>query len=245
MAATMARPAAIGSSGAPHDAAGSDASRAFRFPPVHAFPPFYTLQPNPVSRSQQLSQWRTLILDFCRYHRIFTLAPLPTRDAPTGHGEAADPHKSLFANRAIQRSLSPEAIRTILSDLVDHKQAAWDDASGKKNASSAAANTNAKALIYWKSPAQWGDAIYDWVFATGQNKSIMTLFELSHGDLVQGQGKSCEAGGARPSTDADRLNTFISCRFLRVADHLAASGAQASQHTGQGADLCRYRSGRR
>ncbi len=148
------------------------------------------------------------------------------------HGEAADPHKSLFANRAIQRSLSPEAIRTILSDLVDHKQAAWDDASGKKNAGSAAANTNAKALIYWKSPAQWGDAIYDWVFATGQNKSIMTLFELSHGDLVQGQGKSCEAGGARPSTDADRLNTFISCRFyelpttlLRAAlKHLSTQG---------------------
>lgn len=165
------------------------ASKSFRFPPIHAFPPFYTLQPSPASRGQQLSQWRTLILDYCRYHRIFSLSPLPGTSDTSAKSEAADPHKSLFVNRSIQRSLSPESIREVLADLVSHKQAAWEDQLAGKSKSSSNINVNAKAFIYWKTPAQWGDAIYEWVIQTGQNKSIMTLFELNQGDLVQKQGK--------------------------------------------------------
>lgn len=165
--------------------------KTFRYPPIYAFPPFYTIQHNPVSRGQQLSQWRALILDFCRYHRIFCLSPLPgTSDtSQAAKSEVADPHKSLFSNRAIQRSLSPESIRQVLTDLVDHKQAVWEDSLiGKSRPGAAGSNTNAKAYIYWKTPAQWGDAIYEWVIATGQNKSIMTLFELTQGELVESQG---------------------------------------------------------
>ena len=186
MAAVTAGSTAVGISAATTE------PTAFRFPPIHAFPPFYTLQHNPVSRGQQLSQWRSLILDFCRFHRIFSLAPLPSTVDGVAKSEAADPHKSLFANRMIQRSLSSESIRQVLTDLVEHKQAAWEDqltGVKSKSSSSAGANGNAKAYIYWKTPAQWGDAIYDWVIATGQNKSIMTLFELNQGDLVQGQGE--------------------------------------------------------
>ncbi|SPO28296.1 related to VPS25 - vacuolar protein sorting [Ustilago trichophora] len=167
-------------------------STDFRYPPIHAFPPFYTLQHNPVSRGQQLSQWRSLILDYCRHHRIFSLSPLPTTFDTTANGQmtAADPHKSLFANQAIQRALSPESIRQILADLVEHKQAAWEEqltgASGKAKGSNGG-SASAKAYIYWKTPPQWGDAIYEWVMATGQNKSIMTLFELTEGDLVHEQ----------------------------------------------------------
>lgn len=157
-------------------------SSTFRYPPIHAFPPFYTLQHNPVSRAQQLSQWRSLILDFCRFHRIFSLSPLPS----STDSSSVNPHKTLFANASIQRSLSTESIRTILSDLVEHKGAVWEDqlTSTKKSAG----GNNAKVYVYWKTPAQWGDSIYEWVMATGQNKSIMTLFELNQGELVEGQG---------------------------------------------------------
>ncbi|CCF48217.1 hypothetical protein NDA11_005813 [Ustilago hordei] len=178
---TSLQPSSLGSSatGAARDSIG------FRYPPIHAFPPFYTLQPNPVSRGQQLSQWRTLILDYCRCHRIFSLSPLPATSDGVVSEEAADPHKSLFANKSIQRSLSPESIRQVLADLVEHKQAAWEEQLTSKAKSTASVGANAKAFIYWKSPAQWADAIYQWVLQTGQNKSIMTLFELNQGDLVQ------------------------------------------------------------
>lgn len=169
-------------------------STDFSYPPIHAFPPFYTLQHNPVSRGQQLSQWRSLILDYCRHHRIFSLSPLPSTSdtAAKSHTAAADPHKSLFANHAIQRALSPESIRQILAHLVEHKQAAWEEhltGASAKPKSSNSGSASPKTYIYWKTPAQWGDAIYQWVMATGQNKSIMTLFELTEGDLVQGRGK--------------------------------------------------------
>ncbi|TKY89539.1 hypothetical protein EX895_001324 [Sporisorium graminicola] len=186
--ASAATPPNIGSSSA--TAAAASTSLSFRYPPIHAFPPFYTLQHNPVSRGQQLSQWRSLILDYCRHHRIFALSPLPSTSdlsSTPSSGEAADPHKTLFANRSIQRSLSPESIRQVLGDLVDHKQAVWEDQLSGTAKSKGAVDSNAKAYIYWKTPVQWADAIYEWVMATGQNKSIMTLFELSQGELVQGQ----------------------------------------------------------
>lgn len=227
------------------DTSGSGAP-SLRYPPIHAFPPFYTLQHNPVSRGQQLSQWRALILDYCRHYRIFTLSPLPgTSDAATSD-EAADPHKSLFANRSIQRSLSPESIRQVLADLVQHKQAAWEDQLlGKSKSGTSSTAANAKAYIYWKTPAQWGDAIYDWVFQTGQNKSIMTLFELNQGDLVQGQGKCFHMfrSGGEPSERfvAPRLtcSAFGSFnRVLRDAITTAPSSTEASELARQGTNLC-------
>ncbi|SNX85862.1 related to VPS25 - vacuolar protein sorting [Melanopsichium pennsylvanicum] len=174
-----------------HDATSKTAKTSFRFPSIHSFPPFYTIQHNPVTRSQQLSQWRSLILDYCRHHRIFSLSPLPSiSDGATNHA-ASDPHQFLFANKSIQRTLSPESIRQILTDLVDHKQGLWEDQliTGKtiKTASSSAGGGVANVYVYWKTPAQWADTIYDWIIATGQNKSIMTLFELNKGDLVVGQ----------------------------------------------------------
>lgn len=187
MAAATATPAAaFGSSAA---ATAESTSIAFRFPPIHAFPPFYTLQHNPMVRGQQLSQWRALILDFCRYHRIFCLSPLPDASVALARSDGADPHKSLFANRSIQRALSSESIRQVLADLVNHKQAAWEEQLLEKSKSNSG-GSNSKVYIYWKTPAQWGDTIYEWVMATGQNKSIMTLFELNQDDLVQGQGES-------------------------------------------------------
>ena len=182
---TSATPPSVGSSSTAATSSLTDA-KAFRYPPIHAFPPFYTIQPNPISRAQQLSQWRALVLDYCRHYRIFSLSPLPSSSSDLD--AVADPHKTLFANQSIQRCLSPESIRQILADLVDHKQAVWEDQLlGKK--SSASNTTNAKVFVYWKTPVQWADAIYDWVMATGQNKSIMTLFELNQGESVQAQGR--------------------------------------------------------
>lgn len=151
---------------------------AFVFPPIHSFPPFYTLQPNPQSRAQQLAQWRKLILDYCRQHRIFTLS-VASQD---------ETHSALFGNSQIQRSLSGEAVRQVLADLVAHKQAQWQDVSPSASTTAAALGAT-KATIYWKTPQEWADTIYQWVTNTGQNKSIMTMFELQQGHLVETQGR--------------------------------------------------------
>ena len=143
------------------------ASSAFDFPQVYEFAPFFTLQPNPTSRSEQLGLWRELILSYCAHHRIFYLDLSPTLP--------------LFNNARISRKLNQESIRQVVADLVANRQAVWEGGN---------AATATRALIYWRTPVQWANAIYSWVTETGQNKSIMTLFELTQGDLVQGQGMS-------------------------------------------------------
>jgi ESCRT-II complex subunit VPS25 len=40
--------------------------------------------------------------------------------------------------------------------------------------------------IYWKSPAQWADIIYQWVNTNGYNGSVLTVYELLEGDTGQG-----------------------------------------------------------
>ncbi|EPQ31378.1 uncharacterized protein PFL1_00713 [Pseudozyma flocculosa PF-1] len=170
--------------------AASASASGFSFPAIHSFPPFYTLQPNPTSRAQQLAQWRSLILAFCRHHRIFYVDAAPTSSSSSASAVAPgvdadarerDVWQSLFRNARISRALDGETVREILQDMVRNRQAAWDGVRPGKAA------TGTKALIYWRTPAQWADLIYDWVSATGQNKSIMTLFELTQGDLVEGQ----------------------------------------------------------
>jgi ESCRT-II complex subunit VPS25 len=43
-------------------------------------------------------------------------------------------------------------------------------------------------MVYWRRPEEWAEMIYTWIVNTGQNRSIMTFFELTEGDLVQGTG---------------------------------------------------------
>ncbi|KAN0061274.1 hypothetical protein ACQY0O_006120 [Thecaphora frezii] len=157
----------------------STTATAFSFtpPPIHSFPPFYTLQPNPSSRSQQIAQWRDLILRFCRAHRVFSIStsPVPPPSTAAGGNEGGDVWSRLFRNDTISRSLNAEAVGEVLHNMVKRDEAAWE--SKERN----------RAWIYWKKPAVWGDEIYEWITKTGQNKSILTLFELTQGDLVQDQ----------------------------------------------------------
>lgn len=42
--------------------------------------------------------------------------------------------------------------------------------------------------MYWRTPDEWGEELYAWVRDTGQNKSILTVYELAHGDFAQRLG---------------------------------------------------------
>ncbi|KAJ1991363.1 hypothetical protein H4R33_001379 [Dimargaris cristalligena] len=61
--------------------------------------------------------------------------------------------------------------------MVDQGRAEWlDDKKTSRN----------QCLIYWHSPEEWADLIYQWIQDRALNNSVLTLYELTHDDLSQG-----------------------------------------------------------
>ncbi|KAE8213911.1 hypothetical protein CF327_g2652 [Tilletia walkeri] len=183
--------AATGSSGS---AGGNSNSSGDQLPPIHSFPPFFTLQPNPTTLATQLDLWSELVLGFCQRRRLWSL------DAD-GQWER---NGELFYNKAIERRLSPNAIRTLLAHMVKQGSAGYDAptqngrfrvasalplgaGASSSTAGSDSANLPSRAWIFWRKPEEWADIIYKWISDTGQNRSIITLYELTEGDLSEGQ----------------------------------------------------------
>lgn len=44
-----------------------------------------------------------------------------------------------------------------------------------------------RCLVYWRRPAEWGDLMYRWVDNTGQNNTVMTVYEIRQGDTAADQ----------------------------------------------------------
>lgn len=138
----------------------------FEWPWQYKFPPFYTLQPNKDTREKQVEAWCGLILAYSRYHRIFFL------DLPAALSKSLP----LFYNEEIQRRLSSDAMNAIFEALHSKGQIQWLDPKSKTS-----------CLIFWKTPAEWGNLLYNWAVSTGNTNSVCTLFELKEGDDSQGQ----------------------------------------------------------
>ncbi|KAK9479660.1 ESCRT-II complex subunit-domain-containing protein [Lipomyces japonicus] len=156
------------SSGVTTPSSSSTSSSGFAFPSIYSFPPFFTKQPNHQTWSSQLSLWSDLILAYCRYNRIWRV------DLNTAI------EWDLFNNRDINRSLKLDTSREILDNMVKKGDAEW--ASGSKNNSH-----HSSAIIYWKRPEEWANLISDWIDSTGQKNAILTLYEISDGDLAVAQ----------------------------------------------------------
>ncbi|TKA25705.1 hypothetical protein B0A50_05800 [Salinomyces thailandicus] len=138
-------------------------------PPTHAsFPPFYTLQPNLTTRARQLDLWSTHVTTYCAHHRIFRL-------------NLSNPPLNLFSNPSIHRSLKTSDIRVVLDHMSrpeNGPRIEWISAGAKGEQSSS-------CYVYWKTPAEWAEAIYGWVEATGQKGAVLTVYELREGDAVR------------------------------------------------------------
>ncbi|KAK0551132.1 hypothetical protein OC846_003418 [Tilletia horrida] len=192
-AATSANTAAATGTASGHGlSAGSGSGVQDQLPPIHSFPPFFTLQPNPTTLITQLNLWTELVLGYTQRKRIWSI------DAD-GEWERTG---ELFFNRTIDRRLSPSSIRTLLAHMVKQGSAAYDGpvSNGRSRLASAlplgvTAQTSSndpstlpgRAWIYWRRPDEWADIIYRWVSDTGQNRSIITFYELLEGDLSEGQ----------------------------------------------------------
>ena len=171
----------------------------FAFPGVHEFAPFYTLQPNPETAAIQVDLWARLILSFCAAHHRFQLEV----------GGAWERESDLFCHRGLDRALSPDTVRLIFAYMVEKGRAAYDpplprgykvprvgqvDADRRMHALSVAGLRTLPALqvepgskiwVYWNTPTEWGDQLYEWVKQTGQNRSVLTLYELQQSTFVQ------------------------------------------------------------
>lgn len=84
-----------GGSSAAGSGGGGGAVAPFVFPPFHAFPPAYTVQPAAATRARQVELWVACILDYCRHYRLFWLGV-------EGHG-------GLFRNDAVEYVFLPSS----------------------------------------------------------------------------------------------------------------------------------------
>ncbi|CAH0551507.1 unnamed protein product [Brassicogethes aeneus] len=128
------------------------------WPWQYSFPPFFTLQPHPETRSKQVAAWKSLILDYCKKNKVCIVDIREADQLP------------LFNNSAINRKLESGVIVSILGELQKTGNAAAVDKS--KN----------RWEIYWHTLEEWGSIIHDYVTSNGLTNSVMTLFELNQGE---------------------------------------------------------------
>ncbi|KAH0610842.1 uncharacterized protein H6S33_011269 [Morchella sextelata] len=155
------------------------------YPDHYDFPPFFTRYPNETTWTAQRTIWASFILDYCRHHRLWRLhvsdaletdlfwnkklsrTPLPSLLPSPSLSPADKP-----ANAGETGRLSPKDAAAILEWMAGEGMIAWDGAA---------------AVVYWRSAEEWAEAIYQWIDATGQKGSVLTLYEISEGDLTVSQ----------------------------------------------------------
>jgi hypothetical protein len=123
-------------------------------PSIHAFPPFFTRQPNAQTYATQKTAWTNLILNYYRSNRLWridvnqeTIEKIP-----------------IFSNKQIQRTpprgrtrlilgkIKMEFLQELVNGMVENGQAEWV---GK--------NTRVQALLFWYKPEEWANMISNWV----------------------------------------------------------------------------------
>ncbi|KAH3684343.1 hypothetical protein WICPIJ_004689 [Wickerhamomyces pijperi] len=202
----------------------------FKFPKIYNFPPFFTKQPHAQTYATQLQQWIQLILDYCRYNRVWILnekgvplsqgnvdqdqSELTSQDLNSSttalDDEDADVRKKgIFVNDKISRSLDTLMIQEIFQELITSGNASY--VNNKRNA-------NAKTYyIHWNTPSDWSTILLNWIESKGQSGTVFTFYELCFGDLSIGQ----EFYGIHPDILELAINVLVDdgrARLLKDED---------------------------
>ncbi|GET53465.1 ESCRT-II complex subunit VPS25 [Rhizophagus irregularis DAOM 181602=DAOM 197198] len=90
------------------------------------------------------------------------------------------PTQTTWQNQAalcqgIRRKLKLDTLQAIIDTMVYRGTAEWDPPSKKDS-----------AIIYWRKPEDWANLINNWVLETGMSNSIVTVYEIAHGDSAEG-----------------------------------------------------------
>ena len=131
------------------------------FPRAYHFPPFYTPQPNSLTRAAQLRQWSNFIQSYCRHHRIFKLSLIDAIESP------------LFNNVPLRKRIDIGEAKYII-DYMASKE-------GDGRAEWTGPDKNF-AWIWWRKPEEWADLMATWVDQIGQKGVVLTLYELTEGE---------------------------------------------------------------
>jgi ESCRT-II complex subunit VPS25 len=150
-------------------------SDLFKFPQIFEFPPFFSKQTNERTWNAQLEYWDKLILDYCSHYRIWTL---DINEEVTKGGQA------LFSNPRIDRALKKEIIHEVFEYMVDQGHAEWASIGGNDRRQDEFKGKTT-VLIYFKRPEEWANLISKYIDLTGQNGTVVTMYELAEGELVQ------------------------------------------------------------
>ncbi|KAI9674550.1 MAG: hypothetical protein M1817_001888 [Caeruleum heppii] len=143
-------------------------SPSFTFPPTHSFPPFYTLQPNSSTLHAQLTTWSSIVLGYCRHHRLFKLS---LSDALGW---------DLFYNKQISRRLSLKDARELIEFMkVNDNRAEWVYSKQVKGEANV-------CWIWWRRADEWAEILESWIESTGQKNMVLTLYELTEGESTRG-----------------------------------------------------------
>lgn len=133
---------------------------AFDFPPLHAFPPFFTRQVNQETLQSQMQQWQGLILAYAKHEALYRL--------PISQESLQLP---LFSNVSIKRSMKLDMLRDVIDRMV--KDGTAEYVSKKRDT----------ALLFWRSADEWATLLHDNLDSTGQLGSVMTMYELTEGSV--------------------------------------------------------------
>lgn len=131
----------------------------FSPPKIYSFPPFFTKQPHEPTWQKQLHHWCQLILLYCKAEKKWRL-------------ESSD---AIFENKLINRSVKPDMIKEILSQLTLQGNAEWTD----KDKSS--------LYVLWYTRNEWANIVLEYAENTGQQGNVLTIYELLNGDLTLSQ----------------------------------------------------------
>ncbi|KAK4166466.1 vacuolar protein-sorting-associated protein 25 [Cladorrhinum sp. PSN259] len=147
----------------------------FPFPREHSFPPFFTPQTNLTTHHAQQTKWSSLILSYCRHHRIFRFS---LSDALTQPDSQLAP---LFENKKINRRLSQQHLRSIIDFLIRD-----GGGGGGNRAEYLDPKSQDVVYIYWRTPEEWAGVIEQWIETTAQKGQVLTVYELLEGENTRG-----------------------------------------------------------
>ena len=138
----------------------------FEFPKTYSFPPFFTPQPNALTRQSQLRRWSSLIQAYCRHYRVYKLSIIEAVETP------------LFYNAVLRKRLATKDARDVIDFMASKdgdERAEW------------LGPDKTSCWIWWRKPEEWATLLAAWVANTGQKGTVLTLYELVEGEATEAQ----------------------------------------------------------
>ncbi|XP_076088284.1 vacuolar protein-sorting-associated protein 25-like [Mytilus galloprovincialis] len=133
------------------------------WPWQYNFPPFFTIQPNSDTRKKQLEAWCSLILNYHKQKKSYSIDVTEILNSQLCH------------NKEIDRKLSLDGLYTVLDELCRTGHLEWKDPKTKK-----------QCLVMWRTPEEWGNLIYSWIISKSMTNTVCTFYELTNGEESEG-----------------------------------------------------------